>query len=109
MKRFATILFLLCFIVGITAGPITIQLFWNGQPNVDAYKIYGTNSLSVPQTNWPLLTVVGGTVSNTSLTMQPQQFFFYVTASNFWGESIPSNVANTPSPATNVAGVTITR
>jgi hypothetical protein len=27
------------------------------------------------------------------------RFFFYVTASNFWGESWPSNTNNTPMPA----------
>ena len=107
MKTKIAILLAFAAFIGIAASPQTIRLIWNGQAQVDAFKIYGTNDITAPLTNWPLLITVPGNVTQALYIMQPGQTFFYVTASNFWGESGPSNVTNTPTVATNpVAGIT---
>lgn len=88
-------------------APAPVHLAWNAQPDVDAFKVYGTNDISAPLSSWPLLATVPGSVPEAFLPLAPGKMFFYVTASNYWGESLPSNVTNTPSALTNVGGVNI--
>lgn len=76
------------------------QPFW--------FKIYGTNQLGSSFTNWQLIVSQPATnypVINYDGTNQwfaftspiaPGQFFYTSTASNFWGESGPSNTSNVP-------------
>lgn len=61
-----------------------------------------------PLTNWFRI-VVPGTSTTARAVMVPERRFFFVTASNFWGESGPSNIADTPRPATNVTGLKLTK
>jgi len=57
---------------------------------------------STDAVNYTVLTnVVGST--NVDLVVTPGKNWFYVTASNFWGESTPSNIASTPA-APNASG-----
>jgi hypothetical protein len=97
--------------IGIAAGPVTVQVYWNppasGSP--DLYKLYATNDAAAPLNTWPLLTAIPGNVTNASLSLVPGQVFFYLTASNFWGESGPSNITNTPAVLTNASRLQITR
>lgn len=60
------------------------------------FKVYSSTNVSVPVTNWPLTATVIGTNTNVVLPINAQQRFFVLTASNWWGESDFSNVAQTP-------------
>ena len=66
--------------------------------NVLAFKLYSSTDISVPLTNWTVLTNIVGTVTNITIPIQPGKRFFVMTASNWWGESEFSNVADVPAP-----------
>lgn len=73
------------------------------------FKIYGTNQPFGAVTNWQLIvaqnatnyTVIASDPTNQTFsytsTVAPGQFFYVATASNFWGESGPSNTSGVPS------------
>ena len=60
------------------------------------FKVYSSTNIIIPLTNWVVLTNIVGTTNSVKVQITPGACFFYVTASNFWGESNPSNVASTP-------------
>lgn len=60
------------------------------------FRVYASTNLATPITNWACLTNIAGTNLSASVKIQPGQMFFVMTASNFWGESLTSNVAATP-------------
>lgn len=106
---------------GVASGPTPVTLGWNPQPQLDSnavFKLYGSTNVSLPVTQWTYLTsapavTVSGTNSwpttNLVVTMTPGMFFFYLTASNFWGESGPSNGTSTPAVPGTVTGDIIHR
>lgn len=55
------------------------------------FKLYSSTNITVPLTNWPVATNVPGTITNVTLPIQPGMTFYFVTASNEFGESDPSN------------------
>ncbi len=59
------------------------------------FKIYSATNVIQPVV---LLTNVSGTNTQVTLPLDAQQRYFVVTASNYWGESSFSNVAETPPP-----------
>jgi len=87
----------------IPSGPTPITFAWNYPSNVqvDVFKIYSSTNVNLPLTNWALISTVPGTNATANFLIQPGIWFFYCTASNFWGESGPSNITNTPAVATN--------
>ncbi|OHD27380.1 MAG: hypothetical protein A2Y38_01870 [Spirochaetes bacterium GWB1_59_5] len=60
------------------------------------FKIYSSTNLSVAVTNWPLLKTVVATSTHITLPIDATQRFYVMTASNWWGETSFSNVAQTP-------------
>lgn len=106
---------------GVASGPTSVTLAWNPQPQLDSnavFNLYGSTNVSLPVSQWMYLTsapaaTVSGTNSwpttNLTVTMTPGVFFFYLTASNFWGESGPSNQAGTPAVPVTVTNVNIHR
>ena len=73
--------------------------------NIAAFKVYQSEDVSRPLREWPLLTNVSGALQ-VSFLLEPGRHFFFVTASNFWGESDPSNVASTPAlPRSGVVSI----
>lgn len=58
------------------------------------FRIYHSTNLSQPLP-WNFFLAVEAT-NRAHLVLTPGVNFAYVTASNFWGESAPSNVAGTP-------------
>lgn len=87
----------------VIPNPASVTFIWDN-PNQAGlvYRIYGTNNPSAP-TPWPLVATItapsvlpGGTNLAYSITMTPGAMAFYMTASNFWGESPFSGVASTP-------------
>jgi hypothetical protein len=100
----AAAMLLLCF----SSLAATVLLEWEPSPSdqaVECYKVYqATNvdgpfchvgTVPAPATNW-----IG-------IDLTPGVYFWYVTASNFWGESEASNKANTPAPPRKVNGTAI--
>lgn len=55
------------------------------------FNLYSSTNVALPVSTWPLLTNVSGT--NVVVQINPGQCFYFCTASNEFGESIPSNVA----------------
>ena len=73
-----------------------VWLVWDAPTNApDVYKLYHSTSLSVPLTNWEHIATAPGNVTTAQAFVQPGQHFFFLTASNAWGETLPSNVAGT--------------
>lgn len=107
------LLFLLIWIAAKAAGPgatrNSVTLAWDYPTNELStnllFKVYSHTNITVPLTNWTVLTNVVGTNLNVAIPMNAQQRFFYVTASNYWGESFPSNVAGTPPPPRDQVGL----
>lgn len=60
------------------------------------FYIYSHTNIAVPLTNWPMLTNVVGTNLSVTLPINAQQRWFFMTASNWWLESLPSEVVATP-------------
>lgn len=56
------------------------------------FLLHSTNNLAAPTAVWPVRLTVVGTNTSCSVPMNEGWQFFYVTASNEWGESDPSNV-----------------
>lgn len=104
MKPTLVILFSLALVA--LAADITLQ--WDANDPVEevaGYRVY--QSTNVAGTYLPI-----GSTNGTSFTVRgltPGVYFFYVTASNLWGESLPSNTVKTPPPAGAVKKVVITK
>lgn len=110
MRAAAIILFsLLCAVLAAAAAPLTnsvnghVRLAWSYDTNQLStnlsFNIYGSQHLSLPASQWPLLTNVPGPNLSCDLQLQPAQYFFVATATDFWGEtSITSNLVVTPAP-----------
>lgn len=106
------IYFLLAITAGISFAALNskVKLIWDypaDQITNVTFNLHYSTNISVPLTNWPTLTNVSTT--NVDLDTQPGAYFFYVTASNFWGESDPSNVASTPAAPGTTYNLKITR
>lgn len=82
---------------------VPLTLAWDPNPSdqqVIVYNIYGATTVTGV---WTLQAIVSGTLSNYTLQVDNSHpAFFYVTASNFWGESNPSNITNSPSVTSKV-------
>jgi hypothetical protein len=123
MKKTIALLILMCAPALASTLPTNainghIGLTWtyptNAISNDLRFQFYGTTNLTVPWSNWPVITNVAATnfapyqvtqdgtnwvATNLSirLDLQPGQYFFVGTASNFWGEtSVTSSITSTP-------------
>lgn len=86
---------------------VLITLLWDANPesdNVQAYYVWQTTNVSVP-----FAQVTNAATNGITFDRVPGRYFFYVTASNFWGMSAPSNITNTPTVASNVTTLKIQR
>ena len=117
-------------ITPIPTTPSPIKVAWNypGAVVPDSFNIYWSPVLTTPLTNWALLTnvpcpIIGTNVdagtgftnytrqlaTNAVILVQPGQAFFFCTASNLWGESVPSNAAGTPPIPSGVNNLGVSR
>lgn len=92
---------------------LTAQWTYTNQPP-DVFKVYQTSNLGLPLTNWLVVATVPGvttsgtnswTTTNAFFSVIPGVYFWTVTASNFWGESIPGNTPSSPPPVGNVTNI----
>lgn len=91
----------------VKAGTSAVQLSWPANDHsqqITAYNVYTAANHNGP------FTPVGSTPGTTlTVAVTPGVSFFYVTASNFWGETDPGTIVNTPAVPSKVNGVTIKR
>lgn len=89
------------------AGTSSVQLSWpanDPSQQIVTYNVYTSASKSGP------FTPVGSTPGTTlNEVVTPGVSYFYVTASNFWGETDPGTIVSTPAVPSRVNNVTIKR
>lgn len=94
----------------LAARGAEVILEWNPSPTtqeVKGYSIWMATNIGGP---WQRITNTIGTETNATVSVPaPGAYFFFCTATNFWGESEPSNIAWTPPKATAIEGVKIER
>jgi hypothetical protein len=130
MKRIASVI-LLSAVASIAAPPLVpIKLAWRDTNNVpvlsqyspttnNCYLLVGTNDLTAPISTWPVISVFTSWTLGTnagliwytnSVTVAPDNWFFSIIASNFWGQvAIPSNVAQTGPVSTPPVSLNLSR
>lgn len=92
--------FLISILVGVSilAAPEDISLAWDypesEKTNV-VFRVYSSTNITIPLNQWTVITNVTGT-NFVRLKVVPGVNYFTMTASNFWGESIFSEVVSTP-------------
>jgi hypothetical protein len=62
------------------------------------FRLYCATNIAEPRSNWVFLREVVGTNLQMSVLIEPGHRWFFLTASNLWGESDPSNPCATPHP-----------
>lgn len=91
----------------VKAGANSVQLSWpanDPSQQITAYNVYTSGSKTGP------FTPVGSTPGTTlTVAVTPGISYFYVTASNFWGETDPGTIVSTPAVPSRVNNVTIKR
>lgn len=78
---------------------ILITLLWDANPasdEVERYYVWQTTNVTVP-----FVQVTNVATNGVTFDRVPGRYFFYVTASNFWGMGPQSNITNTPTVITN--------
>ncbi len=89
----------------LTLSAATVLTFvWD--PNdpteeVTGYFLYSSTNVTGP---YSVLSATGTNVS-CMVTMAPARAFFFVTASNMWGESMPSDTVHVAKPVTSVTNL----
>lgn len=109
MKKLLLLLPLFLLLNTLFATPNgRIRLQWDASTETNVtYNVYAHTNLLLPYTQWAMLTNVAATYVD--LDIIPGRYFFYVTATNFWGESDPSNLVSTPGVATSGGNFRVTK
>jgi len=76
--------------VVITASGTNLQLSWNAVTNAVIYKVYGADN-PYADTPWTYVTTVTAPATSTLITSGADFKFYYVTALNSRGESLPAS------------------
>ena len=113
--KFIRSIAVLCLLLAVNAaapsGLVTLSWDYPAYELSDklTFKVYSSATMVLPLESWPVLTNVSGTNLSVKLQILPGQRFFYMTASNFWGESGPSNLIGTPPLPRDMTNLTISR
>lgn len=115
MKRKLLLLPLLAlpvlFLRAAVPSPQNITFTWVYPTNLTpddslVFKIYSSASANAPKP-WAVMSTAPSTQRSLVVSVAPSQKYYYIAASNFWGEADPSNVVGTPpSPLSGVLSVT---
>ena len=104
-----------CGALALLAGPPSgkVTLAWDYPTNELTtnlvFKLYHSTNIVAPLGTWTVLTNVVGTNLSVSVVVTPGVNFFAMTASNLWGESDFSNVAETPALPSSGTGLKVKR
>lgn len=94
------LLILATILAAMTASPALKKLKlvwdWTGPIQEQNFYVHMSTDPFLPLTNWPAIAFVQGTNEYRIEPLQ-QKAFYYVTATNMWGESDPSNTATASS------------
>ena len=102
MKPFSAIL---ASLIAASAA-LALTISWDYPADeMDGITFYVYETTNVIGGNWAIKT--NTTATNVSFAVAPGKRFYRATASNFWGESDPSNIINTPEVAKMPANLTI--
>lgn len=95
---------------GQMRNTVTLSWDYDDANPPDAFKLYSSTNLAEPFTNWTHIATLSGNVHNATVSnIAYQQCWFYVTASNWWGESLPSEIAWVPQPPSEVSNLRISQ
>ncbi len=90
----------------LTIHAADIQFGWLASATVDptiSYNLYWSTNMTAPFVLYGNTTNLTITVTN----LTPAVYRFYVTATNIWGESVPSNMVQTPPGRPSAVTITI--
>lgn len=100
MKR---LLLLLPLFALAASEPVFINLTWEfpapdyaEYPDADSFILYTSQNPKLPLDQWMQVATIPGTDRQFRIAVLKQRQFYYLVASNFWGISVPSNIAYTP-------------
>lgn len=94
-------------LVTLAAAPQFVTLGWDyDTTDADCFKVYMSADVTNPLANWKLVATVPGSNLVADVPVLGQHGFYFVTASNFLGESVPSNILRLPG-WTNVANLKV--
>lgn len=99
---------LLTILFALSTYAADLVLVWNASAAADettSYNIYVSTGDTAPFS-------IFATTTNTTFTITnivPGRFLIYVTATNLWGESLPSNTVKTPPGKPGPVTLTITK
>jgi hypothetical protein len=108
MKKYLTLILLLLTTLAASSVNFTLALAWDADPSdptVTKYTLYRADGLTAPFVKVADIPAPNTTYAFPSLS--PGVYRFYVTASNEWGESDPSNTVQTSNAASAPRGIVI--
>lgn len=71
------------------------------------FRLFAHTNIAEPMANWPLIAVINGTNRQAKVQLAPGHYWFTMTASNWWGESVFSNVAEVYGPPSSDSKLSI--
>ena len=108
-KLFLTLCSFLLLPTFLMSDPLTLA--WNYPTNEMStnltFKMYHSLNVTNPLP-WTVITNIVGTSLQCYLDVVKGEHYYYVTASNMWGESIPSNILGLPPVAKTITNLKIT-
>lgn len=100
-----------CFLLlSASVFALNVTLAWDANPVTDqvtTYQLYTATNISGP---WSQIAIIAGSQTNWVLQVDnSQQRFYFLTASNLLGESLPSNTVSTPTGPNKVNNPKLTK
>jgi hypothetical protein len=104
MRKLAALL-----LTTLAASAFTLTFVWSPnapEEEITSYQLYSATNVTGPYTLRAATT--NGAQTNLVLTnIVASRSFYYLTASNLWCESLPSNTVTTPAPAKSSTSLVI--
>lgn len=98
----------MCVLLSSSSIAQSVLLQWDANPTSDEVQAYYVHQSSNVAGPYLIVTNSATNIARVQLTNQGR-YFWYVTASNFWGVSGQSNTTNTPTVASNVTTLRLQR
>lgn len=95
---------LIALLLSLPVAAATLTFSWNANDpaeEVTGYFLYSATNVTGP---YAVLSAAGTNLSCT-ITTAPAQMFFFLTASNMWGESLPSDTVHVAKPVSAITNL----